>query len=86
MGRIIGIDLGDTKLRIAYCDDRGTPHLLSDTAGHTSFPSMSSCQQGGGIHGGFDTELFGIPENTVVNPMTIAGLGHEDLQELNRRH
>ncbi|MDP3710488.1 MAG: Hsp70 family protein [bacterium] len=85
MGKTIGIDLGDTFIRIAYLDRFGQAKLISDQAGLSAFPSKASFQQNGNHRVGVEAEMFGTPENTVLHPMTIAGLSWAELQRLNER-
>lgn len=84
-GKVIGIDIGDTTFRISYLDG-GEPRLIRDATGRTCFPSKVSFLQGGGCHVGVDAEMFGIPENTVLHPMTIIGAQFSELELLNRRY
>lgn len=82
VGKTIGIDIGDTNFRISYLEN-GSPHLVQDRAGITCFPSKVSFLQGGGCLVGIDAEMFGVPENTVLHPMTIIGASFSELQQLN---
>lgn len=82
---VIGIDIGDTNFRIS-CLDKVSPRLIRDPLGRTCFPSKVSFLQGGGYHVGFDAEMFGIPENTVMHPMTIIGASYSELKKLNNQY
>lgn len=84
-GKTIGIDIGDTNFRISYLEN-GTPRLIRDPSGRSCFPSKVSFLQGGGSHVGFDAEMFGIPENTVMHPMTIIGASFSQLTRINNRY
>jgi molecular chaperone HscA len=84
-GKTIGIDIGDTFFRISYLE-KGSPRLVSDSAGMTCFPSKVSFLQGGGCRVGVDAEMFGVPENTVQSPMTIIGMPFTELKLLNSRN
>lgn len=79
----IGIDLGDTNFRISYLEN-GIPRLLEDDTGRTFFPSQVSFLQGGGTLVAYDSQSFGIPENTVIHPITLAMSKKSDLNKLNR--
>lgn len=80
---IIGIDLGNTNVRIAYLNQNGKPQMTKDRTGQVSFPSVVSFDVAGGWTVGEDAVLYGIPENTVVRPMEFIGKSFDQLQRLN---
>lgn len=84
--RLIGIDLGDTCFKVSYLDDSQRSRLVADSSGRTSFPSKVVFLPGGRVRAGVDAEMFGVPENTLIHPMTIAGLTWREVQELGQRY
>jgi molecular chaperone DnaK (HSP70) len=82
--RTIGIDIGDCQFRLSYLDGL-TPKLIPDSLGRTAFPSKVSFLPGGGSRQGYDADMFGIPENTVLHPMTLIGKSPDELMELNHK-
>ena len=49
MERIVGIDLGTTNSLVAYLDDGGTPHVITDARGRAMVPSVVSFTADGDI-------------------------------------
>ena len=86
MAKTIGIDIGDCQFRLAYLDDDLQPKLIKDQLGRTAFPSKVSFLPGGGCRLGFEADMFGIPENTVLHPMTLISKSSAELLALNGRY
>lgn len=85
MGRTIGMDIGDCQFRLAHLDGL-VPRLISDSLGRTAFPSKVSFLQGGGSRQGYNADMFGIPENTVLHPMTLISKSPDELMALNGQY
>ena len=83
--KTIGIDIGDCQFRLSYLDG-SIPKLISDSLGRTAFPSKVSFLPGGGSRQGYDADMFGIPENTILHPMTLISKSPEELLGLNGRY
>jgi|GEM_PF-2068893 len=85
MTKTIGIDFGDCFFRLSHLDGR-IPKIIADDSGRTGFPSKVSFLPGGRCRVGFDAEMFGIPEDTVLHPMTLVGKSASELLALNGRY
>ncbi|MDO8669509.1 MAG: Hsp70 family protein [Candidatus Buchananbacteria bacterium] len=82
MAKTIGLDIGDCQFRLAYLDGQ-MPKLIADELGRTVFPSKVSFLPGGGCRLGYEADLLGIPENTILHPMTLISKTQGELLDLN---
>ncbi len=87
MERIVGIDLGTTNSLVAYLDDGGTPHVVSDERGRAIVPSVVSFTAEGGVLVGDEARARGPiePATTIQSAKRFMGLGLDHVSAADRQ-
>jgi len=85
--RIVGIDLGTTNSLVAYLDDGGTPHVVSDERGRAIVPSVVSFTAEGGVLVGDEARARGPiePATTIQSAKRFMGLGLDHVSAADRQ-
>ncbi len=87
MERIVGIDLGTTNSLVAYLDDGGTPHVVSDERGRAIVPSVVSFTAEGGVLVGDEARARAPiePATTIQSAKRFMGLGLDHVSAADRQ-
>jgi len=85
--RIVGIDLGTTNSLVAYLDDGGTPHVVSDERGRAIVPSVVSFTAEGGVLVGDEARARAPiePATTIQSAKRFMGLGLDHVSAADRQ-
>ncbi len=77
MERIVGVDLGTTNSLVAYLDESGIPHVVTDADGHAIVPSVVSFMPEGEVLVGDAARARAPiePATTIQSAKRFMGLG-----------